>query len=112
VAAFNNIEYAVRDEILHISLPGKDFVMEQAHEMVDLVFEKMDDGPKDIVLDLSGVEYINSSGISVVIRMNLEKNVRLVNPSPMVSDILELTGVLPFVPRFDSVEEAVASFAG
>jgi anti-anti-sigma regulatory factor len=42
--------------------------------------------------------------------MNLEKTVRLVNPSPMVTDILELTGVLPFVPKFSTVEEASASF--
>jgi anti-anti-sigma factor len=84
--------------------------MEQAQDIVDLVFEEMDEGPQDIVLDLTDVNYINSSGISVVIRLNLERNLRLVNPTPMVSDILQLTGVLPFVPKFSTIDEAIASF--
>jgi anti-anti-sigma factor len=83
--------------------------MEQAQDIVEVIFEQLDDGPQDVILELTPVAYINSSGISVVIRMNLERNLRLVSPSPMVSDILELTGVLPFVPKFDTVEEAVAS---
>ncbi|MHC4779005.1 MAG: STAS domain-containing protein [Planctomycetota bacterium] len=107
--AFRSIEYEVRDDVLHLRVPGRDFVMEQAQDFVDLVFDEMDEGPTDVVLDLTPVVYINSSGISVVIRMNLERTLRLVNPSPMVSDILELTGVLPFVPKYDTVDEAVAS---
>lgn len=107
---FKTILYAVQDDVLNLSLPGPDFVMEQAQDLVELVFESMEEGPNDVVLDLSGVGYINSSGISVIIRLNLERNLRLVNPSRMVSEILELTGVLPFVPRFGSLEEAIASF--
>ncbi|MHC4599333.1 MAG: STAS domain-containing protein [Planctomycetota bacterium] len=106
---FRSIQYEVLDGVIHLRVPGRDFVMEQAQDIVEVIFEQLDDGPQDVILELTPVAYINSSGISVVIRMNLERNLRLVSPSPMVSDILELTGVLPFVPKFDTVEEAVAS---
>ena len=107
----NGIEYEMHGDVLHVRIGGPDFVMEQAQDVVELVFEELDEEPpEDIILDLTGVNYINSSGISVVIRLNLERNLRLVNPSSMVTDILELTGILPFVPRFETVEEAIASF--
>ena len=110
VETFRTINYSAADDVLQLEIPGKDFVMEQAQDLVDLVFDEFDDGPKDLVLDLTSISYINSSGISVIIRMNLEKNLRLVNPSATVTDILELTGVLPFVPKFGTVDEAVDSF--
>jgi len=110
VDRFRNIDYSVRDGVLELKVPGPDFVVEEAQDLVELVFEQFDDGPEHIVLDLGSVGYINSSGISVIIRLNLERTLRLVNPSRNVSEILELTGVLPFVPNFPTVEEAFASF--
>jgi anti-anti-sigma factor len=108
VETHNSIQYEKKNGALVLRTSGKDFVMEHAQDVVDLVFEKME-ASRDVVLDLGGVVYINSSGISVIIRLNLERNLRLVNPSTMVRDILELTGVLPFVPTYASVEEALAT---
>jgi anti-anti-sigma factor len=107
---FNNIQYSSENGVLVVRFEGKDFVLEQSQDVVDLVFDKMESASRDVVLDLGGISYINSSGVSVIIRLNLERNLRLVNPSSMVRDILELTGVLPFVPTCKTVEEAVASF--
>ena len=105
---FKTIAYSIENSVLVVTVPCRDFVMEQAQDVVDLVFDRFDPGPEYIVLDLGPVEYINSSGISVVIRLNLERKLVLVRPSRMVRDILELTGVLPFVPEAASVEEAVS----
>ena len=110
VEAYKTIQWSDENGVLVLKVPGKDFVLEQSQDLVDLVFDQPDRVSGDIILDLGGVSYINSSGVSVIIRLNLEKNLRLVNPSPMVREILELTGVLPFVPTFKSVEEAAASF--
>jgi stage II sporulation protein AA (anti-sigma F factor antagonist) len=109
VDAYKNILFRKNDECHQLKVPGPDFVMEQAQDLVDLVFDENPEGPKDIILDLTDVNYINSSGISVVIRLNIERSLRLVNPSPMVREILELTGVLPFVPLYTTMDEAVAS---
>ena len=108
---FRNIEYSVENGVLVASVPSRDFVMEQAQDVVDLVFDKFDSGPAEIVLDISAVNYINSSGISVVIRLNLERKLVLVGPTRTVRDILELTGVLPFVPEAPSVGEALKLFS-
>jgi anti-anti-sigma factor len=109
VETFKTIQWSDENGVLVLRVPGKDFVLEQCQDLVDFVFDQPDRAPRDIILDLGTVSYINSSGVSVIIRLNLEKNLRLVNPSPMVREILELTGVLPFVPTYKSIEEASAS---
>jgi len=44
--------------------------------------------------------------------MNLEKKVRLVHVSRSVRDILDLTGILPFISEHASVEDALSGFKG
>jgi anti-anti-sigma factor len=99
-------------DVLLIQLGGREFVHEQSQTIADLVFSGSGPPVEKIVLDLTDVIYINSAGISVIIRMNLEKKLRLVGVSRAVRDILDLTGILPFISDFESVPEALADIQG
>ena len=51
---------------------------------------------KNLVLDFSGVDYISSAGLRVLLsaqkKMNIQGSMELVNVSESVMDILEMTG--------------------
>jgi stage II sporulation protein AA (anti-sigma F factor antagonist) len=57
-----------------------------------------DRGPGDLVVDLSGVTFIDSAGIAVLVKAHMEAEQRgerlaLANPSRSTQRILELTGL-------------------
>ncbi len=50
--------------------------------------------PSAIVFDLSALEFMDSAGISVLVRAHSEVGaVRLRNPSPIVRRVIEITGL-------------------
>jgi anti-sigma B factor antagonist len=74
------------------------------------------DGEKNIVFDLSGVRFVDSSGIgallSVLRRANaLSGDVKLCNLQPNVRSLFDLVRMTRLFETFESVDEAVASFA-
>ena len=103
-----SVEHRIVSDVLVITLVGPDFVVEQAQGIADLVFVHNDTKTDRIVVDMSTIKYINSSGISVIIRMNLEKKLKVVNVSRPVRDILDLTGILSFLSEHNTVDEALA----
>lgn len=105
-----SVEHRLASGVLVVTLTGAEFVLEQAQTIADLVFGRYEGETDRIVMDLTSIIYINSSGISVIIRSNLEKKLKLVNVSQAVRDILDLTGILPFISEYTSVDDAVAAF--
>ena len=54
---------------------------------------------KAVVLDAEALRYISSSGLRVLLKLRkLEKNLELINASPEVYDILEMTGFTELFP--------------
>lgn len=75
----------------------------------------IDDGHLQLVLDLSGVDYMSSAGlreiVSAVKKLNKQKgDLRLAQPSPRVMEVLELTGLDSALQIFPSQAEAIGSF--
>ena len=71
-------------------------------------------GPDRIVLDLSGLEYITSSGVGVVAAAytsarRAEKRLCLAAVPPKVQRVLDICGVFDAVDHFDTEDEAAAS---
>jgi len=67
-----------------------------------------------LIIDLTDVEYIDSAGLSAFLlarrqQAEHEGDVRLVNPSPDVVSLLQLTQLDRAFPMYDSVEEALAA---
>ena len=95
-----------------LRVEGNELVLEHAREFVRIVFEGPESLPRAIIVDLSEVGYINSSGISVLIRLNVERQMAIAGLTVKSRDILDLAGVLPFLTLASDVEEARAKLQG
>lgn len=69
-------------------------------------------GIRKLVLDLSDVKMITSSGIGIFLNINqsLKSGLRLVAPHPEVQKVLDLTKVSKVIKVFNSVDTAMQSF--
>jgi anti-sigma B factor antagonist len=74
-------------------------------------------GPSEIVVNLSGVTQIDSSGISTLVRsfVTMERQgggLKLLNPTGHVKEVLELTRLIQAIPAYTEEGKAVAAFRG
>ena len=78
----------------------------------DLLDAAAADAERPLVVDLSGCEFIDSTGLATLLHgakpaQNGESNVALVSPGGEVRRLLELTAIDRTIPVFDTVEKAV-----
>lgn len=69
-----------------------------------------------VVVDLAGVPFINSRGLSELVTLTAQANAResrivLAGPSPFVAGVFETTRLDRFFDVFPNVEKAVAAIA-
>ncbi|HEX6384533.1 MAG TPA: STAS domain-containing protein [Anaerolineae bacterium] len=86
-----------------------------AGELDQALKDIMNDGRHNIVLDLSGVNYMSSAGLRALIAALRESkkhrgDVRIATPSERVSEVLSLAGVDSLFQVYDSRAAAVGSF--
>ncbi|MDA0242660.1 MAG: STAS domain-containing protein [Chloroflexi bacterium] len=86
-----------------------------APELDTLLSELLDRGRYQLVLDLSAVSYMSSAGLRALVGTlrTCKKNggdVRLVNISARVEEVLDLAGLTSLFERFDDQVSAVGSF--
>lgn len=77
--------------------------------------ELIDDGTRYVVLDLSGVQFLNSSGLSLLIAgasalRNAGGALKLARVSAKVSAVITLAKLTSVLEMHESVEAAAASF--
>lgn len=75
----------------------------------------MSDGIKKMVIDLSKVKWMNSSGLGVLMSCwgSLRKeggNLKLANVSEKIDSLLMITQLVQFFETYETVERALASF--
>jgi anti-sigma B factor antagonist len=68
-------------------------------ELDQAVMAAVADGPPSVVVDLAAVTFIDSAGINTLLRNRRladerERHFRIINPTGVVRDVLEMTGVL------------------
>lgn len=78
-------------------------------------YEVIDSGKLKMVADLSGVEYISSSGLRVMLsslkKLNqLEGTLKLASLQPYVLEVFEIAGFTQLFEIYDSEDEAINSF--
>jgi len=81
---------------------------EKLHELID-------QGKKNVVVNLSKVKFMNSSGLGMLIGglTTLRKaggDLRIANASDKIESLLMVTKLITVFKHFRSVDEAVASF--
>lgn len=86
-----------------------------ATELGQELDKTVDDGNSNLVLDLSGVDYMSSAGLREMVRV-LKRvkrsggDLRIANPSDRVKEVLELAGLDTIFEIYPTQVEAVGSF--
>ncbi|MGF1506000.1 MAG: STAS domain-containing protein [Chloroflexi bacterium] len=86
-----------------------------AEELGEALKQRVDDGRRNLVVDLAGVEYMSSAGLrELVATLKQVKqgsgDLRLCNPSERVAEVLELAGLDSVFEIYDDQVTAVGSF--
>jgi anti-sigma B factor antagonist len=108
---------SIRDvgDVRVISLSGKITIGSGDVMLRELITESLEAGHLKILLDLGGITAIDSSGIGEMVACytsakNRNAQLRLVNLSRKINDILQVTQLITVFDVFDDEEEALASF--
>lgn len=86
-----------------------------ANELGSVLDRAADDGNNNLVLDLSGVDYMSSAGLREMVRI-LKRvkrsggDLRIANPPERVREVLELAGLDSIFEIYPTQVEAVGSF--
>lgn len=104
-----------RGDVRVIALSGKITIGAGDVKLRELIQQSVEDGKTRLLLDLGGVSAIDSSGIGEMVACyttvaKRDGQLKLLNLSPKINDILHVTQLITVFDVFDNEEEAVASF--
>jgi anti-sigma B factor antagonist len=109
------IEERVVDDVTILDLKGKITLGEGDEALKDKVGSLANQGRLRIVLNLAEVPYIDSAGLGGVVSTYTTISrqggqLKLVNLTKRITDLLSITKLLTVFETFDSEEEALKSF--
>ncbi len=96
-------------------LQGKLLIGEGDELLKEKIDEFVQNGRQKIILDLSGVPYMDTCGLAELVRSyttiaRSDGDLRLLKISKRLQDLLSITKLLTVFQIFDDEEEAIASF--
>jgi anti-anti-sigma factor len=99
-----------------LEVRGRLTIGEPSEQLSDALQSVVQRGGRKVIVNLSGVPQIDSSGISSLVRISIQLAreggaLHLVCGSGRVRDALTVTRLVEAIPTFDSDSSAVASFA-
>jgi anti-sigma B factor antagonist len=100
------------EQNLAVVAPAGEIDMASAPQLREKLEELLDDGIADLVVDLSGVTFFDSSGLAVLVGAVKQTrprggSIRLAGARPLVLKVLEITRLTDVLPTFRTVEEAL-----
>ncbi|MBK8945534.1 MAG: STAS domain-containing protein [Ignavibacteriae bacterium] len=98
-----------------IELKGNVIGGPEAEEFSKLLHSYLDEDKKNVVVDLSSVKFMNSSGLGMLISgfttmKNGGGSLKLARATEKINSLLVITKLITIFDNFDSVDEAVKSF--
>ena len=110
-----NIKERRNNDVLILDLEGKIRLGEDCSDLRKALRSLVENGEKKILLNLADVSYIDSSGLGELVAsyISLQKNegeVRLVNLSPNVHELMVLTKLLTIFEVYDNETDAINAF--
>ena len=110
-----NVKERQVSEVTILDLSGKITIGEGSVTLRETVRRLLDEGKKKILLNLGDVSYVDSSGIGELVSSYTTTNnnggqLKLLNLTKKIQDLLMITKLLTVFETFDSEEAAVASF--
>ncbi len=102
-------------EVTILDLSGKITIGEGSVQLREAVRRLLDDGKKKILLNLGEVAYVDSSGIGELVSSYTTTNnqggqLKLLNLTKKIQDLLMITKLLTVFETFDSEASALESF--
>ncbi|MET9505076.1 STAS domain-containing protein [Streptomyces sp. NPDC006622] len=111
---------------VEVTLPREDVALVTVEGHLDLdtatefqahLANQLHHGRRHFLLDLSAVPFMDSSGMNIILRVyqearDLPGSVHVIDPTPAVRRVLDLTGVSITVPISDKVDDALALIDG
>lgn len=104
------------DNVVILELSGKIMGGPDAVTLNDKLHELIEAGNTNVVADLGGVNWMNSSGLGILIgglttMRNNNGDLKLANITDRIQSLLMITKLLSVFESFDSLEKAVESFS-
>jgi len=98
-----------------ITLKGNVMGGPDSQEFQDLLHKLLDEGKKNIIVDLGAVKFMNSTGLGMLISgytsvKNGGGSLKLANATEKINSLLVITKLITIFENFESVDEAVKSF--
>jgi len=113
---FMQLKLTVRtkDDIVVVDCAGRIVFGEESADLRDTV-KMVITQSKRIVLNLSGVSYIDSGGLGTLVALyttarNNGGSIKLANLTPRVDDLLQVTKLVTVFDVYDSEDKAIESF--
>lgn len=99
-----------------IELAGNVLGGPEAQEFSDLLHKLIEEGKKNVIIDLSETKFMNSSGLGMLISgYTTMKNgggaFKLANATEKIESLLVITKLITIFENFPTVEEAIKSFS-
>jgi anti-sigma B factor antagonist len=103
-------------DVTILDLSGKITIGEGSVQLREAVRKLLDEGKKKVLLNLGDVSYVDSSGIGELVSSYTTTNnqggqLKLLNLTKKIQDLLMITKLLTVFQTFDNEQEAVASFS-
>jgi len=104
-----------RDGVVILEPKGKITIGVGDVALREAVLEQVDGGAKQLLMNMSGVTTMDSSGIGELVSAYTSVNnrggkLKLLNLPPKINDILQITQLITVFEVYDDEDEAVASF--
>lgn len=104
-----------RYDAVVITLKGNVMGGPDGQELHDTLHELKDEGKPNVVVDLSKVKFMNSSGLGMLISgmttmRNAGGDLRLAHVADRIQSLLVITKLVTVFKEYDTVDEAVESF--
>ncbi len=102
-------------DVTVLRLEGKLVIGDEVEEFRKAVTEAVKEGNKKIVIDLSKLSYMDSTGLGELVRAyttvkKAEGHLKLASLTEKVKDLMFMTKLLTIFDNYDTVEEAAGSF--
>jgi len=110
---FTSIEISDKN-IFILNVPEK-LTLENSDQLRDLIKEIVDEGTYRLVFDMTGTNYIDSTGLGAIVSRiafvrSHQGDIRLAIKSDFIKELLDITNLNKILKCFDTVEDAVNSF--
>jgi len=98
-----------------IELKGNVMGGDDTKEFNELLHKLIDEGKKNVIVDLSDVKFMNSSGLGMLISglttMKRENgSLKLVKVTEKIESLLIITKLITIFESYESIEEAIKTF--